>query len=65
MNGPRPTFNAIRAYFVNLTQEVLFGDVWEQPSISKRDRGLITVATLIALYRAYQLRAVSGGPWRT
>ena len=34
-----------------LRDEVLFGDVWEQPELSKRDRSLITVATLTALYR--------------
>jgi 4-carboxymuconolactone decarboxylase len=31
--------------------EVLFGDIWERPGLSKRDRSLITVATLLALYR--------------
>jgi 4-carboxymuconolactone decarboxylase len=31
-----------------LTDEVLFGDVWERPELSKRDRSLITVAALIA-----------------
>ena len=30
------------------TQQVLFGDVWERPGLSKRDRSLITVATLVA-----------------
>ena len=34
------------------TDNALFGDVWERPGLSKRDRGLITVATLVALYRA-------------
>src|SRR5215471_6079996 len=33
---------------VSLTDEVLFGDVWERPELSKRDRSLITVAALIA-----------------
>jgi 4-carboxymuconolactone decarboxylase len=41
---------------VELTEKVLFGDVWERPGLSKRDRSLITVATLIALYRPEQLR---------
>ena len=31
-----------------LTDEVLFGDVWERPQLSKRDRSLITCATLVA-----------------
>jgi 4-carboxymuconolactone decarboxylase len=33
---------------VSLTDEVLFGDVWERTELSKRDRSLITVAALIA-----------------
>jgi len=39
-----------------LSANVLFGDVWERPGLSKRDRSLITVASLIALYRTDQLR---------
>jgi 4-carboxymuconolactone decarboxylase len=38
-----------------LTEDVLFGDVWERPGLSKRDRSLITVATLVALNRTEQL----------
>jgi 4-carboxymuconolactone decarboxylase len=38
-----------------LTQQVLFGDVWERPGLSKRDRSLITVATLVAMYRTNEL----------
>lgn len=49
-----------------LTDDVLFGDVWERPGLSKRDRSLITVATLVALYRTEQLpghlkRAIANG----
>jgi 4-carboxymuconolactone decarboxylase len=33
---------------VSLTDDVLFGDVWECSELSKRDRSLITVAALIA-----------------
>ena len=39
-----------------LTDKVLFGDVWERPGLSKHDRSLITVAALIALNRPEQLR---------
>lgn len=39
-----------------LRDTVLFGDVWEGPELSKRDRSLITVATLVALYRTDELR---------
>jgi len=38
-----------------LTDDVLFGDIWERPGLSKRDRSLITVAALVALYRTNEL----------
>jgi 4-carboxymuconolactone decarboxylase len=41
---------------VELTDRVLFDDVWERKALSKRDRSLITVAALIALNRPDQLR---------
>ena len=44
----------------DLTENVLFGDVWERTALSKRDRSLITVATLTALYRTDQLRGHIG-----
>ncbi len=49
-----------------LSTDVLFGDVWERPELSKRDRSLVTVAALVALYRLEQLpfhlhRAVENG----
>jgi len=39
-----------------LTDRVLFGDVWERRELSKRDRSLVTVAALIAMNRPDQLR---------
>ena len=41
---------------VELTDHVLFADVWERKELSKRDRSLITVAALVALNRPDQLR---------
>jgi 4-carboxymuconolactone decarboxylase len=41
---------------IDLTDRVLFGDVWERPELSKRDRSLVTVAALIAMNRPDQLR---------
>ena len=38
-------------------QEVLFGDIWERPVLDSRDRALISVAALMALYRTEPLRA--------
>ncbi|MFE4675521.1 carboxymuconolactone decarboxylase family protein [Streptomyces sp. NPDC056723] len=39
----------------DLTDQVLFGDIWERPGLSPRDRSLITVTALTALYRTDQL----------
>lgn len=41
--------------FTELTDKVLFDDVWERPALSKRDRSLITIAALVALNRTPQL----------
>lgn len=38
-----------------LGENVLFGDVWEQKELNKRDRSLITCAVLAALYRTAEL----------
>ena len=51
---------------VELTDQVLFGDVWERPGLSPRDRSVITVSALVALYRLEQLpghlrRALANG----
>ncbi len=39
-----------------LTDQVLFDDVWERAELSKRDRSLATVAALVATNRPDQLR---------
>ena len=39
-----------------LTDRVLFDDVWERPELSKRDRSLATVSALVAMNRPDQLR---------
>jgi 4-carboxymuconolactone decarboxylase len=40
---------------VDLTEDVLFGDVWERPQLSKRDRSLITCAALVATGKTEQM----------
>jgi len=40
---------------VSLTEDVLFGDVWERPQLSKRDRSLITCAALVAMGKTEQM----------
>ena len=65
----RRPFADIAPALQGYTDEVLFGDVWERPGLSKRDRSLITVATLVALYRTNELpfhvkRALENGVTR-
>ena len=43
-----------------LRNSVLYGDVWERPLLSKRDRSLITVAVNQALYATNELRTHIG-----
>ena len=49
-------FGDIAPKFAQLTDDVLFGDVWARPGLSPRDRSLITVSALIAMNRPEQLR---------
>lgn len=53
----------------DLSDRVLFGEVWERPGLSKRDRSLVTVAALVAGYRHNELpghvrRALANGVTR-
>jgi 4-carboxymuconolactone decarboxylase len=57
---PRPSQAAIGDFapkLAEITDNVLYGDIWERPELSKRDRSLATVAALIALNRPDQLRS--------
>src|SRR6516164_5968837 len=58
-DAPKPAPKTLREFapkMFQLTDDVLFGDIWERPELSKRDRSLITVAALVALNRQEQLR---------
>jgi 4-carboxymuconolactone decarboxylase len=55
---------------VELTDKVLFADVWERPQLSKRDRSLITCAALVAMGKTEQMtfhfpRAIENGVTQT
>lgn len=57
---PRPSQGAMGNFapkLADITDNVLYGDIWERPDLSKRDRSLVTVAALIALNRPDQLRS--------
>jgi 4-carboxymuconolactone decarboxylase len=48
-------FGDVAPKLAELTDNVLFADVWERPGLSPRDRSLVTVAALVALYRSGEL----------
>ena len=56
MAEARTVMQEVSPKLADLTANTLFGDVWERPQLSKRDRSLITVAALVAMYRTDQLR---------
>ncbi|MDQ1058496.1 4-carboxymuconolactone decarboxylase [Arthrobacter globiformis] len=43
--------------FVSLTDEVLFGQVWSRPELSRRDRSLATISSLVSTGNIEQLEA--------
>jgi 4-carboxymuconolactone decarboxylase len=51
----RKAFGDIAAQLAEITDTVLFGQVWEDPVLSPRDRSLVTIANLAALYRQNEL----------
>jgi 4-carboxymuconolactone decarboxylase len=65
----RDEVRGVAPKLIEMSEKVLYGDVWERPGLSKRDRSLITVAALIAMYRCDQLtghieRALANGVTR-
>ena len=65
-NASREAVRNVVPDLINYSEKWLFGEVWERPQLSKRDRSLIVVATLIALGREKQLvghleRALNNG----
>ena len=62
----RDVVRKVAPKLIELSEKVLYGDVWERPGLSKRDRSLITVAALTAMVRSDQLpghlqRALANG----
>ena len=60
MTTSRDVMREVAPKLAEATEDVLFGDIWERPQLSKRDRSMIIVATLTALYRTDQLRGHIG-----
>ena len=66
VGGGRKMFGDFAPKLAELTDDVLFADVWNRPELSARDRSLITVAVLTAAGNTGQLgfhlgRAVENG----
>ena len=51
----RQSFGDIAPHLAEITDKVLFGDVWANPALSPRDRSLVTITTLIAMYRTNEM----------
>lgn len=54
-SAPRNPFADIAPALADYTDKVLFGDVWKRTELSPRDRSLVTVACLVALYRINEM----------
>ena len=68
-SAARNEVRGVAPKLIDLSEKVLYADVWERPGLSKRDRSLITVAALVAMYRSDQLsghleRALANGVTR-
>jgi 4-carboxymuconolactone decarboxylase len=66
VTGARKTIGDIAPKLADITEDVLFGDVWERPQLSKRDRSLVTCAALVATGKTEQMtfhlpRAIENG----
>ena len=54
-SNARKSFGDIAPHLAELTDKVLFGDVWEHTALAPRDRSLVTITSLISLYRVNEL----------
>jgi 4-carboxymuconolactone decarboxylase len=54
-SNARSTIGDVAPKLAELTDNVLFGDVWQRPQLSKRDRSLITCAALVATGKSEQM----------
>jgi 4-carboxymuconolactone decarboxylase len=48
-------FGDVAPALAEVTDTVLFDNIWKRPGLKPRDRSLITIASLISLYRINEL----------
>jgi len=53
--SPRDNIRNFIPKLIELTEDVVFGDIWERTELSKRDRSLMVVSALIALGKERQM----------
>ncbi len=51
----RKSFGDIAPHLAEISDKVLFGDVWKNPALKPRDRSLVTITCLIAMYRINEM----------
>ena len=51
----RKSFGDIAPHLAEITDTVLFGDVWQNPALPPRERSLVTITCLVAGYRHNEL----------
>jgi 4-carboxymuconolactone decarboxylase len=56
VSASRNEVRTVAPRLIELTETLVYPDIWERPGLSKRDRSLITVAALMAMYRPEQLK---------
>lgn len=60
MSNPSSSKHKVRPVvpkLVEVIDDVIYGDIWNRPGLTKRERSLITVSALVALGQTDQLRS--------
>ena len=59
-NPSREAVRAVVPRMIELSEDLIYADIWERPNMSKRDRSLFVIASLVATYRPEQLKGHIG-----
>jgi 4-carboxymuconolactone decarboxylase len=54
--GEEPRANSISPRWTELTNDLLFGEIWKRPVLTPRERSIVVVSALTAQYRGDQLK---------
>jgi 4-carboxymuconolactone decarboxylase len=58
-------FGDIAPQLADFNDRVLFSELWPEPTLSQRDRSLITISNLVSMYRTNELPFHIKRAWRT